>query len=135
MTDVKVDRYAVEPGIRPLVEAANASGYPTISSCEGHPDGRKAAVVFLASNDEALRTHLGLKDIRVDLLCSWELHARFLYPTDKWVLAWKLENWGVKNKEELGHDDWWAANTEAAQQDVHRLAQLFRELPATLVAR
>ena len=61
MTDVKVDRYAVEPGIRPLVEAANASGYPTISSCEGHPDGRKAAVVFLASNDEALRTHLGLK--------------------------------------------------------------------------
>lgn len=130
-----INRDVIEPGIWPLVEAANESGCETISSCEGHPDGKKAAVVFLASNDDALRLHLGLKNIRVKLLCSWELHARFLHPTDKWVLAWKLENWGVKNKEELGHDDWWAANTEAAQQDVHHLAQLFRELPATTVAR
>ena len=93
MPALKIDRDAVEPGIWPVVEAANASGYPTISSCEGHPDGRKAAIVFLASHDDALRTHLGLMSIRVELRCSWELHARFLHPTDKWVLAWKLENW------------------------------------------
>lgn len=133
MTGVKRD--VIEPGVWPVVEAANESGYETISSCEGHPDGKKAAVVFLASNDDALRIHVGLKNIRVELLCSWELHARFLHPTDKWVLAWKLENWGVKDKEELGHDDWWTANTEAAQKDVRRVAQLFRECPAKSVGR
>lgn len=127
---MKVNRDLIEPGIWPLVEAANDSGYPTISSCEGHTDERIAAIVFSASNDDALLLHLGLQSIRSELLCSWELSARFLHPTDKWVLAWKLENWGVKDTQAKDHDEWWEANTRVAQQDVHRLAQLFREHPA-----
>ena len=65
MTDLKD---VVEPGIWPLVEAANEVGYPTIASCEGHTDGRYAYVAFRADNDDDLRTHHGVTCLRGELL-------------------------------------------------------------------
>jgi hypothetical protein len=43
-------------------------------------------------------------------------------------LAWKLENWGIKDSPAMGRDEWLTANTDAAKQDVPRLAVLFRSL-------
>jgi len=57
------DQVEIEQGIRPLVEAANAAGYVTVSSCEGHADEKPAGVVFIASNDKALRVHHAIRQI------------------------------------------------------------------------
>ena len=114
----------IEPGIWPLVKCANENGYPTIASCEGHSDGRPAYVVFSASNDDALRIHLAVREAWNDMRCNWQLTGQFLIPHGQWVLAWKLENWGLKAKLPEG-EDWGLANTNAAQQDITRLVAIF----------
>jgi hypothetical protein len=116
----------VEPGIWPLVQAANESGYPTIASCEGHTDDRYAYVTFRASNDDALRIHLRVRAHWDELRCNWELLGRFLCPAGTWELIWSLENHGLKAPN--SDTDYAAADTAAAQQDVPRLAELFRSL-------
>jgi hypothetical protein len=122
-----VDRAKIEDGIWPLVEAANASGYETVSSCEGHADQESPAdIVFLCNNDEALQVHLAIRQIEDDLVCHWELTARFIHPTDKWNLGWKLENWGIKTCAAKTAGEWWTENTEAARKDIHRLSAVFQ---------
>src|SRR5262245_49242999 len=121
----------VEPGIWPLVEAANASGYETVSSCEGHAaEERPAYIEFLANYDSALRLHLALNSMSRLLRCVWQLHARFIRPDDTWVLVWTLENWGFKAYT-YGEpeEEWWTANTEAGRGDVGRLVDLFKSCP------
>jgi hypothetical protein len=66
--------------------------------------------------------------LRNELLCSWDLSARFLHRENEWVLAWKVENWGVKTEAD-DRDAWWAASTEAGQKDAIRLAAMFRATP------
>jgi hypothetical protein len=122
-----IDRVKIEDRIWPLVEAANASGYETVSSCEGHADKQSPAeIVFLCNNDEALRIDLAIRQIEDDLVCHWELTARFIHPADRWTLGWKLENWGIKKCPAAITEEWWRENTEAARKDVHRLSAVFQ---------
>src|SRR5262249_8063717 len=98
----------------------------TISSCEGHADEEKpAGIVFLASIDKALHLHHAIRQMSDDLLCHWELTARFICPDDAWALGWKLENWGIKNCVESNKEGRWNENTKAAREDIARLAALF----------
>jgi hypothetical protein len=122
-----IERPGIEPGILALVEAANSSGYETYSSCEGHPDSRAAAVGFFANEEQALKLHKHLVRIREELLCNWELIARFIW-RDGWVLGWKLENFGIKNDVYENETEYWLKNTEAGKTDAVRLARLFASL-------
>jgi hypothetical protein len=120
----------VEPGIWPLVEAANKNGYETLSSCEGHAaEERPAYIEFLSNYDSALRLHLELASMSRLLRCVWQLDARFMRPDDTWVLAWTLENWGIKAYSYGEPEEWWPANTEAGRGDVGRLVDLFKSCP------
>jgi hypothetical protein len=92
----------IEPGIAPLVQAANDAGYVTFSSCEGHhnqdPDfPRFPLVSFYADEQRARTVHLALRDIRDQLRCSWILRASFVLhrTTNQWALGWTLENAGI----------------------------------------
>jgi hypothetical protein len=122
-----IERTKIEDGIWPLVETANASGYVTVSSCEGHADKESpAGIVFLCNNDEALRVHLAIRQIEDDLVCHWELTARFIHPANSWTLGWNLENWGIKTSAAKSADQWWTENTEAARNDIHHLSAVFQ---------
>ncbi len=121
-----INRDKIEPGIWPLVEAADECGYPTIASCEGHTDDRYAYIAFRADQGGALKIHQGVRGLWNELRCNWELQARFLCPAGKWELIWSLENHGLKAPSP--HDDYATADTESAKQDVPHLVKLFRSL-------
>lgn len=123
-----IDRTQIEDGIWPLVLAANKAGYPTISSCEGHYDQRRASIVFVADVGSALRVHTAIRDIFDDLLCNWEMSAHFLNREGEYVLAWILENWSVKSDTVLDEPEFWETTTEVGRIDVPRLADLFASL-------
>ena len=71
-------------------------GYMTVSSCEGHADEKsRLELSFLQA---MMKPFVSITPFvrSGELLCHWELTARFIRPDVTWVLGWKLENWGVK---------------------------------------
>jgi hypothetical protein len=122
-----LNRSDIEDGVWPLVEAANASGYPTVSSCEGHVDERLASLVFFADNDAALKVQSALKAMLPELRCHWELSAGFIIRETGWVLSWRLDSGGITAEiEDL--EEWWRQTTDAGRKDMLRLAEMFRAL-------
>jgi hypothetical protein len=125
-----LNRSDIEDGIWPLVEAANATSYETVSSCEGHIDEKLAGIVFLAKNAAALKVQMALNRLLPHLQCHWDLSARYIMPRQtggEWVLSWRLENCGIRTQID-DVDEWWQQTTEAGQTDVPRLAEMFRAL-------
>jgi hypothetical protein len=66
-----------------------------------------------------------MRGIYNELLCHWELTARYIHPRDEWILGWSLTNFGVKEAGGSSEAEWWKENTEAARKDIERIAELF----------
>jgi hypothetical protein len=124
----------IEPEIAPLVRAAQAAGFVTFSSCEGHPEAeeipRYPCVGFYANEDEARAVHIALVDRRSDLACSWVLRGGFVHDKGigEWRLGWTLECWGII--EEIDDAAQFRARTieVARATDIPVLVQMFAKL-------
>ena len=124
----------IEPRIAPLVDAVQAAGFVTFSSCEGHPEDETklnyTTVGFYAHEPEARRVHEALFRYRPRLTCSWILRAGFVRDrknTNEWMLGWTLENCGIIEPSE--DSDFLKRTMEAAwNTDIPMLIEMFAEL-------